>query len=148
MSNLISKYKPKKQFKSFQLRFKEPLGKQECPYAYRWVLNLGFISFRIHHFIRSDDKRYFHDHGWWFLTFVIKGCYTDVSPEGSDVLKAGSIRFRKAEHKHYVKVSKKGAWTFLITGKNSRKWGFWVDNKFKRPLKYFYKFGHPPCDEQ
>ncbi len=137
-----------KQFKQIQCRIKEPLGVPECPYAYRWVLNLGIFSLRIHHFLRSDDKRHFHDHAWWFLTFVLKGSYTDVSPNGEDVLKAGSIRFRKANHPHYVKVADKGCWTFLITGPMTRKWGFWVNGKFKRPLKYFHKFGHPPCDEQ
>jgi len=143
-----SKYKAKQKIKSFDIRCKEALGKPECPYAYRWVLNFGFISFRIHHFLRSDDKRYFHDHGWWFLTLVLKGSYVDVSPEGRDTLTAGSIRYRKAEHKHYVEVPADGVWTFLITGPNARKWGFWIGDKFKRPLKYFHQFGHPPCDEQ
>ena len=137
-----------RKFNFIQIRWKEALGKEECPYAFRWVLNLGLISFRVHHFLRSDDKRHFHDHAWWFLTFVLKGGYTDVSPNGEDVLTTGSIRFRKANHPHYVKVDENGVWTFLITGPMSRKWGFWVNGKFKRPLKYFHKFGHPPCDEQ
>lgn len=137
-----------KQFKQIQVRCKEPLGKEECPYAYRWVLNLGLFSLRIHHFLRSDDKRYFHDHAWWFITLVLKGSYTDVSPNGEDKLRSGSIRYRKANHPHYVKVSEGGCWTLLITGPMVRKWGFWVNGKFKRPLKYFHKFGHPPCDEQ
>lgn len=137
-----------KQFKPLQFRWNEPLGIPECPYAYRWVLIFFGYSIRIHNFLRSDDKRYFHDHAWWFLTLVLKGSYTDVSPEGDDVLKAGSIRFRKAKHSHYVKVAEGGCWTILITGKPIRNWGFWVDGKFKRPLKYFHKFGHPPCSEQ
>jgi hypothetical protein len=143
-----SKYKPTKKVEAFQLRWNEPLGKAECPYAYRWVLNLGLFALRVHHFVRSDDKRHFHDHGWWFLTFVLKGSYVDVSPDGRDQLSRGSIRFRKATHKHYVEVPQGGVWTFLITGPSRRNWGFWVDGKFKRPLKYFHKFGHPPCDEQ
>lgn len=137
-----------KQFKPLQFRWNEPLGVPECPYAYRWVFIFFGYSIRVHHFLRSDDKRYFHDHAWWFLTFVLKGSYTDVSPQGEDVLKPGSIRFRQAKHPHYVKVAEGGCWTFLITGKPMRNWGFWVDGRFKRPLKYFHKFGHPPCSEQ
>ena len=137
-----------RKFNFVQIRWMEALGKEECPYAFRWVLNLGFISFRVHHFLRSDDKRHFHDHAWWFLTLVLKGGYTDVSPNGEDKMTIGSIRFRKANHPHYVKVNENGVWTFLITGPMSRKWGFLVNGKFKRPLKYFHKFGHPPCDEQ
>lgn len=33
----------------------EPLGRPECPYARRWVLNLGVFAIRIHHWIKSDD---------------------------------------------------------------------------------------------
>lgn len=136
------------QTKPFQIRLAEPLGIPECPYAYRWVFIFFGFSIRIHHFIRSDDKRYLHDHAWWFLTFVLKGSYTDVSEQGRDTLKRFQWRYREAEHKHYVEVPKGGAWTILFTGKHFRKWGFWVDGKLKRPLKYFHKFGHPPCSEQ
>ena len=79
---------------------------------------------------------------------VIKGSYTDVSDGARDLMTAGSIRYRRATHKHYVEVPEGGCWTLLITGPAVRKWGFWVNGKFKRPLKYFSKFGHPPCDEQ
>jgi hypothetical protein len=132
----------------FQIRFAEPLGVKQCPYAYRWVLIFFGFSIRLHHFIRSDDKRYFHDHAWWFYTFVLKGSYTDVSDKGKDVLNRFEWRYREAEHKHYVEVPKGGCWTILFTGKHFRNWGFWIGDKFKRPLKYFHKYGHPPCSEQ
>lgn len=138
----ISKFRP------VQVRWAEPLGKKECPYAYRWVLNLGFFSIRVHQWIRSDDKRYFHDHPWSFLTVVLRGGYTDVSPTGRDVLTAGSIRYRRAQHQHYVDVPPGGALTLLVTTAPFRNWGFWVKGRFLRPLRYFGKFGHPPCHEQ
>lgn len=69
--------KPFNKVKNFQIRFNEPLGTAECPYAYRWVLIFFGYSIRIHKWIRSDDKRYFHDHGWWFATFVLKGSYIE-----------------------------------------------------------------------
>ena len=136
------------QTKTFQLRWNEPLGEKDCPYAFRWVFIFFGYSIRIHHFLRSDDKRYFHDHAWWFYTFVLKGSYTDVSETGSDTLKRFQWRFRPAEHKHYVDVPKGGVWTILLTGAKERNWGFWINGKMKRPLKYFDKFGHPPCAEQ
>jgi hypothetical protein len=114
----------------------------------RWVLNLWLFSIRVHKWYRSDDKRFFHDHGWWFWTFILKGSYTDVSPQGRETLKAGQLKFRKATHQHYVEVPPEGALTILFAGPPTRNWGFWVNGKFKRPLKYFHKFGHPPCDEQ
>ncbi len=147
----------RRRFKLFQLRWKEPLGSKDCPYAYRYVLNLGLFAIRVHHWLRSDDKRHFHNHPYWFLTCVVKGSYTDVSELSlsekasitlHDLLSFGSIRFRKASHTHYVDVPKGGAWSILLTGKPYQPWGFFVNGKLKKPLKYFHKFGHPPCDEQ
>jgi len=140
--------KPFWKTKSFQIRWKEPLGKPECPYAYRWVFIFFGYSIRIHSWIRSDDSRFLHDHGWWFITFVLKGSYIDVSDKGRDRLKKFSLRYRPAMHRHYVEIPKGGCITILFTGRPKRNWGFWVDGKFKRPLKYFSRFGHPDCQEQ
>lgn len=134
--------------KKVQLIWNEPLGMTECPYAFRWVIIFFGYSIRVHHFLRSDDKRAYHNHPWWFLTFVLRGSYTDVSPEGRDELRRFNFRYRKAEHAHYVDVPKGGCWTVLVTGKPLNKWGFIVNGKLKRPLKYFHAYGHPICSEQ
>lgn len=145
--------KPFNKTKQFQIRWKEPLGKIECPYAYRWVFIFFGYAIRIHKWLRSDDARYLHDHPWWFYTFVLKGSYTDVYEDNDgtrkeDHLKRFDFRYRSSSHKHYVKVPKEGCITILFTGKPIRKWGFYIEDKFKRPLKYFDKYGHPPCSEQ
>jgi len=143
--------KPFWKTKNFQIRWKEPLGKPDCPYAFRYVLILFGYSIRIHVWIRSDDKRYLHDHAWNFRTFVLKGHYFNVS-QNNDIIvreKVSFTAFRKADHRHYVEVPKQGCITLLFCSRPYRKWGFWVDGKqFKRPLKYFHKFGHPICSEQ
>lgn len=120
----------------------EKLGLKEDPYLTRWVLDLGFISFRLHHWRSSDDLRYPHDHAWSFITFVLWGKYEDVSPDGNEICSAGNIKYRKAEHQHSVKVLSKHCWTFLITGPERRKWGFWVNGKFRKRNKYFFEHGH------
>ena len=144
--------KPFNKTKLFQIRWNEPLGEKECPYAFRYVFIFFGFAIRIHKWIRSDDKRNFHDHPWWFITFVLKGSYTDVYNDNNiikqDTLKRFKLRYRPSNHRHYVDVPKEGCWTILLTGRPIRKWGFYIDGKFKRPLKYFDKFGHPPCHEQ
>jgi hypothetical protein len=141
----------KRKFSPFQFRLREPLGWEDCPYAYRTTFNLGLFSIRIHEWHRSDDKRNMHDHPWPFLTLVLRGSYVDVSEKNGivvrDQLRAGSIRFRPATHRHYVEVPPGGALTILLTTKKLRDWGFWVKGKFTRPLRYFGKFHHPPCSE-
>ena len=138
----------KRPVRSFQLRWREPLGLPECPYAHRTLLNLGLFSVRVHEWHRSDDKRFLHDHPWHFVTLVLRGSYTDVSAAGRDVLTAGSIRYRRADHAHYVEVPVGGCLTILVTSKKVREWGFWMKGKFVRPLRFFGKFGHPPCNDQ
>jgi len=144
----FNKTAPKSLFSKWGARFNEPLGPTECPYAFRWLLLTPFFSVRIHHFLRSDDKRYYHDHAWDFWTFILRGYYYDRHPGGVFVRQEHHLYKVPAEHKHYVEIPKGGCWTLVFCKKPKRKWGFWVGDKFKRPLKYFHKYGHPPCNEQ
>jgi hypothetical protein len=143
------------------LTWNEKLGKAECPYLHRWALNFGIGSIRLHHWIRSDDKRAPHDHPWWFVTLVLKGSYTDrtfLNPDSTpmwetDKLQTGAIRYRPANHRHIVDVTPGGCWTLMITGKKIRNWGFWVPRKndgvrrFIKSNRYFLEHGHHPCDQ-
>lgn len=124
----------------------QKLGNEACPYLIRWVFSTPFGSIRLHHWRASDDARNFHDHPWWFLTFVLRGGYTDVSPTGEERCSAGKFRFRRALHRHTVRVDAGGCWTVLLTGPEHRFWGFWVGRKFKKANKYFLEHGHHPCE--
>ena len=74
-----------KRFKKwFQFRWKEPLGLAESPYLYRWTLIIFGFSIRLHHWIRSDDNRYFHDHSCDLISIVLKGYYWNVKPAKPD----------------------------------------------------------------
>lgn len=156
------------------LTWGEKLGVKECPYLKRWVLNFGLFSLRIHHWLASDDQRHYHNHAWWFITWVIRGHYEDITPyKGelgahtiylappppdvlppsppydlvwSEPMITGCIRFRPANHSHKVKVLRP-TWTFLITGPTKHPWGFFVRGKFKRANKYFFEEGHHPCND-
>lgn len=132
----------------FKLTWGEYLGRSECPYLRRWVLETPFGSLRIHHWLSSDDDRNFHDHPWWFITLVLSGEYTDVSPQGRESMTPGRIRFRPALHKHTVEVKPPGCWTIVLTGSHVRFWGFHVGGKFVKSNKYFLEHGHHPCNTQ
>ena len=125
----------------FQLRWKEALGRKECPYLYRWTLIICGFSIRLHHWLRSDDRRYFHDHACNFVSIIIRGKYTNVTPTKRVSVKAGSCWYAMAEQRHYLEIPKGGAWTILLCGKAYHKWGFYVNGKKMRPLKYFHKYG-------
>jgi hypothetical protein len=127
------------------VKFNEKLGLPECPYVIRWRIEFPFGSVRVHHWISSDDDRAVHDHPWWFVTLVVKGCYYDASEKGGDLLGLGSVRFRPALHRHTVYPGPKGAWTILVTGRPVRAWGFWPKGKFVKANKWFLSRGHHPC---
>lgn len=146
----------------FTLKFREHLGLPECPYVYRWRFEIrGLGSLRVHHWVGPDDDRAFHDHPWWFLTLVIKGGYTDMSPSSPaeyqgghishwDHLHVGSIRFRRALHQHTVVPDLGGCWTILVTGPRTRTWGFWLSKgdgrfRFYKARRWFESKGHHPC---
>lgn len=113
---------------------------------HRWRIETRWGSIRLHHWLAPDDDRFFHDHPWSFLTFVLRGGYTDRSPSGTEHLGSGAIRFRNAEHQHTVYPDPGGAWTLVLTGPKMRSWGFWVRGKFRKANKYFASFGHHPCE--
>ena len=69
-----------KPFKLFQIRWAEKLGIPEHPYLVRWTFLFFGYSMRIHHWIKSDDNRFFHDHSADLLSIVLKGHYFNVKP--------------------------------------------------------------------
>lgn len=69
-----------KKFKPFQIRWAEKLGYPDNPYLVRWTFIFFGYSMRIHHWIKSDDDRYFHDHSANLLSIVLKGRYWNVKP--------------------------------------------------------------------
>lgn len=71
-------------FKRFQIRWAEKLGYPDKPYLIRWTFLFFGYSMRIHHWIKSDDDRYFHDHSADLLSIVLKGHYWNVKPIDPD----------------------------------------------------------------
>lgn len=75
-----------RRFKNFQIRWAERIGEVDSdgyvpsPYLIRWTFLLFGFSMRIHHWIKSDDDRYFHDHSADLLSIVLKGRYWNVKP--------------------------------------------------------------------
>jgi hypothetical protein len=99
-------------------------------YVRRWYIETPWFTIRLHHWLRSDDKRAFHDHPWSFLTIILRGSYVDVSPECREMMSAGKIAFRRSTHQHYVETS--GCWSILFTGPKTRKWGFFPNGKAEK----------------
>ena len=93
-----------KPFRKFQIRWAEKLGYPDNPYLIRWTFILFGYSIRIHHWIKSDDKRHFHDHSADLLSIVLKGKYDNVVPIVPDkdpdemIEQLGNLNLRTMEH--------------------------------------------------
>jgi len=86
-----------KRFKPFQIRWKEKLGYIDNPYLIRWTLIIFGYSIRIHHWLKSDDNRYFHDHSADLISIVLKGKYYNVKPIDPDKNPNELINYRNSK---------------------------------------------------
>ena len=142
-----------KPIQNFQIRWNELLGPKECPYMRRYVLNLKWFSIRLHIWYRSDDKRFMHNHAFSFWGVVLKGHYVDVSEslyEGDvhEMRVPFSPYHVEASNTHFVGWPEPGTITLLLCGPKVQNWGFKVNGKLMRPLRFFSRYGHPDCSEE
>jgi len=133
----------------------EPVGNPECPIIWRWTL-VGegktegdrhwwrFMPFKVmlHYFPPRTADLDVHDHPRSFMTFMLRGSYKDVRPDGSEILRAPAVRYRAAEHAHRTVTGARGAWTLVIMGPLKRPWGFWLDGKWRPWREYVAMFGN------
>jgi hypothetical protein len=113
----------------------EIIGPSECPLIYRWTLvNTRFGKLLVHRFLPHADDRAEHDHPSSFLTIVLRGHYVDENPNGRDFVRAPTIRWRPATHRHRTRVGPRGCLTIVVMGPKRRRWGFWKDGQW-----YFWK---------
>ena len=116
----------------------------ECHYLDRWVMRLPWFSIRLHHWIAGDDQRNPHDHPWWFVSAVLAGSLREQIGDTWRTRRPLSVRWFPAKHSHCVDSS--GCWTLLLTGPESRQWGFWVQGEWIPKKQYFRSIGHHQCD--
>jgi hypothetical protein len=105
------------------------------PYLIRYTpFTCKAFSIKIHNILLSDPSCQ-HDHPWSFLTVILKGGYIEHTPTGSKYHSAGTTLYRPAEFAHRLEVDKP-VWSFVITFKKVRKWGFFT----KKGWVIWYKY--------
>ncbi len=103
-------------------------------YMHRWLLTLpGGKMLRLHHILRSDAGRDFHDHPFDFTSFLLTGGYFEYKPI-TEYPSGKKHKFRlwwprfsivrkQAEDLHSLELTKP-VWTLVLTGPRRRVWGF------------------------
>lgn len=103
-------------------------------YLLRWYVipRNPWLNVYLHQFLHDDEDRALHDHPWWFVSWVLRGKYYEITPNNFIRRDWLSLAFRPAEHAHRVVLEKRLAdglaipcWTLVVTGSVTRDWGFW-----------------------
>lgn len=98
-------------------------------YMRRWRIGpRKWYGVRLHHIVRSDSDREFHDHPFAFVSVILLGGYTEHRPDRSPRrYRPGGVIFRRAEDLHRLELDRP-AWTLVIRGPIRRVWGFLADD--------------------
>jgi hypothetical protein len=104
----------------------DPCNPDRGPMLIRYFLvRTRWGNLYLHHFLRSDSDRHFHDHPWTFVTFLLGG-YREHTPAGVFWRRRFSLLYRPAEWKHWVEIVKP-VWTLILVRPKRREWGFWTE---------------------
>jgi hypothetical protein len=135
---------------------KEIISKDGKIHFRRWrILATPWFNIYIHNILRSDEEAHPHDHPWNFLSFILKGGYSEewlpfyedkAYQNGSSLIKSvrrpGTFVWHDAKDFHKLTLLKDSAWTLVFTfGKYRPSWGFqtehgWLEHKTYRELKH------------
>lgn len=127
-----------------------------------WILQRFGIAVRIHHILRSDHDRAFHNHPWWFVSLILRGTYVEVRPnylfeatngqgpyvgDFGTTFFAGDVIQRRSEDFHRLKLDQGPALTLFITGPKTQSWGFMenphLPDQVTNHKDYYVKIGDP-----
>lgn len=108
------------------------IGDPARPYLKRWHIvdrNPDFTVY-LHHIIRNDSDRAFHDHPGPNTSIILRGSLQEITPTGVHYWRAGDVVHREATDRHRLIVEPFACWTLFLMGKRCHHWGFWEDGKY------------------
>lgn len=96
------------------------------PYMHRYYLRHDPKNgdVRFHHILESDDARALHDHPWDFASLILTGAYLEHTAQGATLYRAPALITRPATLAHRLELADGPVWTYVITGRIRRRWGF------------------------
>lgn len=113
----------------------------DVDYMDRWYIipRNRFFNVYFHYFYGSDAPTP-HDHPWLSMGWILDGQYTEHTPKGDFIRKAGDITFRLPRSLHWIEIDQP-VFTLFITGPRVRRWGFQCDSGWVDYEKYIARRG-------
>lgn len=110
------------------------------PYLEKWHLSReeDGSARLMHHILRSDGDKEFHDHPWDNRTLMVTDGYWDVTPNSRRWIAPGDVVLRKANEFHRIELEKDThPLTIFWHGPKINEWGFLGTDGLKIPSKEF-----------
>lgn len=104
------------------------------PYLTRWrIIDSKWFGIFLHKMHRPDASPILHDHPWPFVSFVLRGGYTerrkdmDAGDDGPARSRhVGHINLKRLKDAHYIRsLDRTPTWTLVFVGRTHRVWGYW-----------------------
>ena len=94
-------------------------------YMRRWrIIHTRYFGIRVHNIMRSDMDVELHDHPFTFVSFILRGGYFEITPDGLRTWYGpGSLVVRSGAALHRLELDRP-AWTLVFRGPMTRVWGF------------------------
>ena len=93
-------------------------------------------SLRLHHLLVDDAGRDLHDHPWNYTTMLLTGGYREHTPDDAVEYWAPCILSRRAEQLHRLELLDGPMWTYVVTGRVRRRWGFQTEHGWVAEADY------------
>lgn len=94
------------------------------------VIQTPWFGMYVHWIFLPDRDRALHDHPWPFVSWVIRGGYTErvrtKTSEASRTWSRWSAHRMRSRDAHSIDLIEPGTVTLVLVGRRCREWGFWT----------------------
>lgn len=147
------------------LRRRLTLSHDDKPFLDRWgIVHERLGGFYLHHVADADPGKDLHDHPWAFVTFILRGGYTEQTAQAREAVLLASFAERWPDtctsgveriwrrfsvHRmplnvaHRITSAEPGTWTLVLRGPTRRMWGFFIPDGWVSFKKYDYETRRP-----
>lgn len=89
------------------------------------LLSSRWFGMYLHRIVASDLDRQPHNHGWSFVSLVLRGGYSERVDGVDRHHRAGSLHRMTPEQYHRIeKLDRLPTWTLVLRGRRRVAWGF------------------------